>query len=230
MKKNIYFAILIIIIVVLGIYVGILRKNSETIPSTSSIPVVDVGEPATSSLTALELRFEMDKKEKGTQLYYSEALGVGFTHKLFTDDYVPQITESGNKIYVGEYQSIEVFTKDAKLTLEQAVRDRFLRNIDPKKCFTTQGYDPKFKNYVTTEISFPRVSNDPGFEQFHICPLAYSDTSGVQYFLMNKDVSTKFLFVEIGQDSLMYDGMPPIKDERGENGWRGWNYSIQILR
>lgn len=164
MKKNIYF-IIAISVVVLGVCVGVLKKNSEIVPSTSSVSVVDVSELATGPFTAMEILFEMDKKEKGTQLYYSEALGVGFTYKPFSDDYVPKITESGNKIRVGEYQSIEVFEKDSNVILEQAIKKQILKGLSDSECFVMfyEMGGNEVKDYTFAGISYPgeKGSNEP---------------------------------------------------------------------
>lgn len=209
--KKVTFLGLIVVATIFGVYALILKNNLQTIP------------------TALETQFGINEKEKGTQLYYSEVLGVGFTYKSFSDDYVPKITESGNKIYVGEYQSIEVFEKDPSVTLEQAIKDQILKGISDSRCFIKvyEMGDDEVKNYISAAISYPgeKGSTEPLFAQKNVCPTQYVETNGVRYFLMNKNVPTKFLFVEIGQDSMMSDGNLPV-----EGSLKGWYSSLRIVR
>ncbi|MCC6582021.1 MAG: hypothetical protein IT440_16440 [Phycisphaeraceae bacterium] len=208
--KRIIFLSLIIGVIVLGAYVWVIKNNPPTVP------------------TALETQLGINKKEKGTQLYYSEALGVGFTYKSFSDDYVPKITESGNKIYVGEYQSIEVFEKDQNVTLEQAIKDSILKGVSDAECFVKiyEMGEGDVKDYISAGISYhgEKGSTEPLFTQKHICPTQYAETNGVRYFLMNKNVPTKFLFVDIGQDSMMSDGNPTA-----EGFLKGWYNSLRIV-
>lgn len=212
--KRIIFLSLVIGAIVLGAYVGVIKNNPQTTPN---------------AFNALETQFGINKKEKGTQLYYSEALRVGFTYKSFSDDYVPVITESGNKIYVGEYQSIEVFQKDQNVTLEQAIKNRILKGISDAECFVKiyEMSDESVKDYTSAGISYPseKGSTDPLFTQKHICPIQYVETNGVRYFLMNKNMPTKFLFVDIGQDSMMSDGNPSTK-----GSLKGWYNSLRIVQ
>lgn len=54
------------------------------------------------------------------------------------------------------------------------------------------------------------------------CPLYYSEVGGLKYFLMNKEVPDKFLFINLGQDSIASDGtIGEVND---------WSRSIKILR
>ena len=68
------------------------------------------------------------KKEAGTKIYYSEKLGVGFTYLSPVANYTPKITETATKIDL-DGQSIEVFTKDPKLTLAEAIKSKFLQGF-----------------------------------------------------------------------------------------------------
>ena len=183
--------------------------------------------------------FELNKKEPGTKLYYSEKLGVGFTY-VPTPAYIPNptsnpaftITEQGNKIYMhatGQNpetgQSIEVFTKDPKISLEQAITDQFLKGYNPADCFVkTYNYEQRFPNYVSAGIAFSDPNNG-WWQNPDKCPKNYSETNGIQYFLMNKDVPDKFLFLKLGQDSRTSDGTPTTTNHGPD-----WSNSIQILK
>ena len=181
--------------------------------------------------------FQLSKKEAGTKTYYSDVLGVGFTYvSTQTDGRVVTVTEKGSKIYVhnvGEEpssgQSIEVFEKEGSDTLEEAIQKRFLTGYDKDMCFV-KIYDTNdlgLPTYVSAGISFPSTNNPeaPWWENGEKCPQPYSETNGAQYFLANNDVSGKFLFVKIGQDSISSDGTPQT-DKGGFN----WSHSIRILK
>lgn len=166
--------------------------------------------------------FDLDEKGPSTKVYYSKKLGVGFTYAQF--DAVPdpvEITETGNKIIVSG-QSIEVFEKDEDLSLKEAIEERFLEGYDPADCFVTvyEDNDQGLPNHVSAGISYPRLDeeNAPFWENAGKCPQGYSETNAILYFLMNKDVPGKFLFVAIGQDMVATDG--------NDNSW---TKSIRVL-
>ncbi len=180
---------------------------------------------------SLESRFELNKKEKGTQIYYSKKLGVGFTYKqMLGDAYNTQITESGNKINLGEWNSIEVFTKNASTTLGEAVTKDFLKGISSDRCFfeiskyLSEGLDAA--RYVQGTISYPfdETNGVPAFAQPHTCPPLYSATNAARYFLEDKTVPTKYLFVNGGQDSPFSDGSPWI-----DGSTYSWIRSLQVI-
>ncbi len=184
---------------------------------------------APSSLNQSDLNriLELSKKEYGTKIYYSDELGVGFTYLSYTTSPI-NVTESGSKIDVIG-QTIEVFTKDPKISLEQAIKDKFLQGYNPSDCFvkTHETSEQKLSNYISAVISFPPTNdpNGPWWENSEKCPQYYSEINAVQYFLMNKDVPGKFLFVRIGQESAASDGTPRTADV-GFN----WSHSIRILK
>lgn len=179
--------------------------------------------------------FGLKDKQPGTKLYYSQKLGIGFTY--LQDPVSPvTVTETGNKIYVhgskrspDQGQSLEVFTKNPSLSLQEAIGAKFLNGYSPKDCFVKID-EPNaigLPNYIATVISFPRSEdqNAPWWQNSK-CPENYSETNGQQYFLMNKDVPDRFLFVRIGQYSEASDGMPVTgTPPAGQN----WSHSIRIL-
>ena len=190
-------------------------------------------EPA---LVSIETIFGMSQKIPGTQIYYSEKLGVGFTYvPKVSDTVTAQVTEIGDKIYMhllGEKpetgQSVEVFTKDPELSLEEAITARFLAGYDPNDCFVRAYESGNLRvNYASAGISFPRPAdaNAPWWQNSEKCPPHYSEINAVQYFLMNQEVPDKFLFVSAGQDMITSDGTP-IKDNAGYS----WINSLQILK
>ena len=191
------------------------------------------GNPEDISKSELTKAFDMDDKAEGTKLYYSDRLGIGFTYIPEPDlapGYVVSVVEEESKIIVDEEQSVEVFTKNPKMTLEQAITERFLKGYDPEKCFV-KIYDADIEvdapGYVAAGISFPEPENpeDAWWTNNVDCPQNYSETNGVSYFLMNTEVPEKFVFVEVGQYAAASDG---IVDANGQE--YNWSHSIRILK
>ena len=166
--------------------------------------------------------FGLDKKMSGTKIYYSEKLGVGFTYVPHAPgtSYAVTITEISNKIYVHKTdeapdtgQSIEVFAKDPKLTLEEAMKARFLTGYNPSDCLP-KSFKTSLPNYAAAGIAYAQSDdlNNPT-KNSGKCPANYTDLSDfefIQYFLMNKDVQGSFMFVRIGISPVTPDGTAGI--------------------
>ena len=160
-------------------------------------------------------------KETGDQnlkTFSSKDLGVSFTYLADQDHDGKadiQVQEIGDKVYVSPFavvasgQSVEVWKKDAKLTLAQAVTQQILKNYAAKDCFAVS-YDVSSRygsNFVGAEISYPNATTDLGTVQqyFQKCPTAYAKTNGLRYFLMDKNNPTEFAFFNIGQYPILGD-------------------------
>lgn len=223
-KKTIIFVLAIIIVVGIAGYFAFDKKVFEKNSNQENNEAVD-NQPQTQP--TLEEIFGLDKKDPGTKLYYSEKLGVGFTYLSYGPEQPVSVVEKDNKISISD-QTIEVFEKDPAVSLEKAIEDRFLQNYKPVDCFVkiSETSEQKIGNYVSATISYPPAKNpeDPFWVNSENCPKNYSETNGMQYFLMNKDVPDRFLFVRIGQYSAASDGTP-----RTEVGGSNWTGSIQIL-
>ena len=245
---NIILVIVVVAIVVVGGYFFIVKKSEPTAQQPTPTPSSNVQTPTpttsqqptpTQPQLNLNIIFGLSSKEAGTKIYYSEKLGVGFTYLEATDIKGADVTvtEIGSKIYVHlsnenpeEGKSIEVFTKDPDISFHKAIENKFLVGIDPKDCFvsTNDVREPKLLNYISAEISFPYSTDPNGWWGLNSdrCPEYYSETKGVQYFLMNNDVAGKFLFVKLGQDVIASDGTPWPEEWGGVD----WSDSIQILK
>lgn len=177
-------------------------------------------------------------KTAGTKLYDSDKLGVRFTYNPKpSENFDVAVTEKDNKVYVHgasdqpeQGQWIEVLTKDPSKTLEEAIANQFLQGYDPKNCFTRAypSTEQTKTNYVAAGISYPPPTDDtqPFWQNSDKCPTNYSETNAVQYFLMNKDVPGKYVFIKVGQDSITSDGTPITADGSGYN----WSHSIEIYK
>lgn len=232
---------------------GCSNQNSDVINNSASPNSVS---STTSTLSANQVvsttdrdkLFEIKKKSADTKLFYSDRLGVGFTYTSFSPDdhtHLPtdevKAIEQGNKIYLDyigrtdHNYSVEVFTKDPKLTLEEAISKQFLSGYSPKDCFvksysvTTSLHSavmnfapPTSTNYVSAGISFP-MTTDPNYDgpwwENNKCPAHYSESNVIQYFMMNPAVPNKFVFVKDGNLSITSDG-----------AGADWSNSIRIIK
>jgi hypothetical protein len=249
MLKNIpktYFIIVAAILIVIAGYF-VLTKNQSKVVEQTNYPTPQQTENSTSSTptsTSAEQKlpaqsdwksvFNLDKKVAGTKLYYSDKLGVGFTYvQSASGTSAVTVTEIGSKIYLHHTneapdtgQSIEIFAKDPKSTLEEALTTRFLSGYNSKDCFSQPYAKTSLPNYVASGIASP-MSDDPSDPSKNSvkCPAYYSDSSAAQFtqfFLMNKDVPDTFIFVRIGRTSITSDGTTGAE--------YSWSHSIRILK
>lgn len=223
------------------IYPVVENKPTETITPTPA-PTPEAPKEKVYSQEELNKIFEMDKKSKDTKLFYSEKLGVGFTYSLPEDIpsniYEISAVEKGNGVALGYYEkgstksewvNLEVFTKDPKDTLEQAITKELLSGIDSKKCFAQKHSDidslkEQQRQYNYAEIFYPVPTNgDVWFGGITNCPekvQTYAATNGRQFFSEDPKVPSKYLFVRVGQESIASSGL----------GNEGWERSIRILK
>ena len=214
-------------------------------PVVENTPVPTQEAPKEKVYTQDELNtiFEMNKKKAGTKLFYSEKLGVGFTYRLLEElipynRYEASATEKGNGVAVGYYEkeepksdwiNLEVFTKDPKDTLEQAITKEFLQGVNSKKCFA-QKYENEYLSKKNPQYKYAEISYTPtqgegvginnGIEN---CPEKihrYVRTNASLYFFEDTRVPSKYVFVVIGQESAANSGL-------GNEDWSG---SIRILK
>lgn len=186
-------------------------------------------EPITFTQAELENIFDLGAKQPGTQIHFSDSLGVGFTFLAWPDGPAIAVVESGNTISILD-QTIEVFDKDPGISFQQAIEERFLAGYDPADCFVVlaDSNEQGISTYHAAIISFPKTedADSPWWANADYCPADYSETNGLQYFLYNEDVPAKFLFVRIGQYSAASDGTPLGAEGLGLN----WSHSIRILK
>lgn len=214
----------------------------ENTPSPEPTPTPEAPKEKVYSQDELNTIFEMDKKKAGTKLFYSDKLGVGFTYSLPEDlpsnIYEISAVEKGNGVALGYYEkgstksewiNLEVFTKDPKDTLEQAITKELLSGVDPKKCFAQKHSDidslkEQQPQYNYAEIFYPVPTNgDVWFGGITNCPekvQIYAATNGRQFFSEDPKVPSKYLFVRVGQESIASSGL----------GNEGWERSLRILK
>lgn len=225
MKNQKTFGILfLIVIIACGIYYVTNDKTNDQ----NGVIQNSEGINNSSLSQSIDDKFELNKKSKGTKVYYSDKLGIGFTYFPYIPEQSIKITESGNKI-IFNGQSIEVFTKNPKTTLEEAIKETILKEYNTNNCYirTYKVAGLEMDNYNAVEISLPVSDdiNEPWSQNSDKCPTEYSETNGIRYFLMNKDVPEKFIFVDIGQDVIASSGI-----SKTDKGIFGWHQSILILK
>lgn len=197
----------------------IILREPEPTPSPTPSPQV----------RDLEAIFGMDSKVSGTELVYVPHLGIGFTW-LFDPElhagFEHPIRIEGNTVRMFG-QSVEVFSKDSAQTLSEAIEEQFLVDYDPANCFVEDSLfgEDETGQYVFAQIAYPPPSdpNEPIWANQEQCPVSYSRTNGVAYFMMNTEVPDRFVYFSIGQEAVASDGTP--KEIRNTN----WHGSLQIL-
>lgn len=101
-------------------------------------------------------------------------------------------------------QSVQVFTKDPKDSLQQAIEKKFLIGYDKTKCYVRSGTDihsTSPDSGLAAVIAFPvdQNANDDGLSNAKNCPAGYALTNGLSYFWTEAEDSDKFVFFSIGQ-------------------------------
>jgi len=219
----------------------VVENTSAPVPTPTPTPEA----PKEKVYTQDELNtiFEMDKKKPSTKIFYSDKLGVGFTYNLLEgfspDTYEVPVSEQGNGVVIGYQEkkgtpasgrkSLQVFNKDSKDTLEQAITKEFLQGVDSKKCFA-QKYEHEYLSkenpqYKYAEIFYtPTQGEEVGFNNgIENCPEKihrYVRTNASLYFFEDTRVPSKYVFVILGQESIAYSGI----------GSEDWSGSIRILK
>jgi hypothetical protein len=209
--------------------VGIDRvKAGEGVSEDQDVQSFEGG-PVSEFFSQKELieAFDLNEKVPGTKLFYSDALGFGFTYINagweewgVSDDY-PRVVELGNKVTL-DSQSIEVFWKSSEVSLKEAIEERFLEGYDSEDCFVVVRVDDSERIYM--DISFPHENEvgEPWWANGEKCPQEYSETNGATGFFMVKEFPDRFFFYRMGQAVDALDGSPgSIKD---------WMDSFRILR
>ena len=251
---------LITITIVYGIPFFSPKEVSDPIePVTTTPPTVenttapDQDTPTKKVYTQEELNtiFEMDKKSPDTKLYYSPKLGVGFTYAPLTkqEDSVGNLSlntvkEIGNKIYLTDGseeanadpsaygQILEVFTKDSKDNLEQAITKEFLVGAVTGDCFVvTKKYQSYYRGYISYVPDKTKINDDNAFYGGEVnCPTKAMPYIGLEgatsFFVLNeKDInSTHYGFLSIGS------GAQRANSGYKENETGSWIDTIRFLK
>lgn len=220
MKRNQIAPALLVVLVALALAMSLSsgRVRPQVVHTESAGPSIPL-----AYIPSLELGY----KNPDTQVYYSQRLGVGFTYAPTTE--VP--TEHGSVIDFGG-KKLTVYTIAPTADIRQAVHEHFLRGISEADCFVeVTTVDPNDGAYQSASIKFPDTAADvdkPWWESDAAlkCPAQYRETNGLRFFLMNKNVPDKILFLDLGQDSITSDGQPA--SEEGDTF--DWSHSVKIFK
>ncbi len=227
-------AIVIFGMIIMGVGCSLFNKNTTPFQPSKTTNLVEIGAP-------------QNKPSPSQKVFDSLKLGVTFTYgeNEVGGNGKIKVSEIDNKIYVYpvacDYtrgQSVEVFNKDPKLTFEEAVKNKFLSGYDPKECFVKiLGPDdyPRsgsqdmaaYPNFTFATIAFPlNTTNDslPWWENGSKCPPEYSLTNAVNFFVMDKNIPGKYLFVKLGQEMVASDG----NVIGSTNQLHTWFYSLRL--
>lgn len=151
--------------------------------------------------------------------YQSSKLGIAFYYasKMPGTNETIKVAEVDNRIYVYPQsqnqeagQSVEVFTKAADQSLNDAIKQQFLSGISSADCFVAP-VDSAKPNIEKAIIDYPVPANAdlPFYEYGTQCPAKYSKTNGIRYFYYDPAMPTKFFFFSLGQY-----GIPAASDSK----------------
>ncbi len=188
-------------------------KKLQLMQKANQVPIVS----PTTFVTIPTPTFYPVDSNPNLKRHISEKFGITFT---YLKNQSPEranaieVLEENTKIYIGgkEGQWVEVFDKNPKDSLEEAIRKRILTNYSPTDCFvekskiTNSSYPPTFEQ---AHISFPKTNdeNDPFSESTaKKCPSDYRETNGIRFFLQDNNFPNKFFFFSIGQYAILADG------------------------
>lgn len=204
---------------IIGYSLGRDNKQKQTVILTTPTILQNTESPTVTSTAAVDLRSSVkDTGVVNQKKYTNPGYKISFIFPSKVEDGAVDVKELGNKIYVyntkysyasGQY--VEVFTKTAGDSLEQAIQNKFLANIPVKDCFVKEAKPDSGanfpSNFLVKTIGFPIDQNSevPSFEQSSNCPSPYTESNGLSYFLMDVKHPGIFLFFSIGQYAFYID-------------------------
>ncbi|HYC79589.1 MAG TPA: hypothetical protein VEC17_01025 [Candidatus Binatia bacterium] len=172
-----------------------------------------------------------------TKVFKSDNLGVAFRYDSKpTDTFEVTVTERGNKVYVHgtneqpeQGKVVEVFSKPEDTLLEQAIKNQFLNNYPEQQCWVVvyENEPGESENIIRAGITYPKTNdpNLPWWTGYDKCPAEYAEINAVRYFLHDTRVPGKYVFLDLGQDSITTDGTPVT-----EAGGGDWSASLRIYK
>jgi hypothetical protein len=210
---------------------GVVPDSTELTEETN---LPEAEEPVYLPLTGGDPIYE-DTEITGQKKFTSLNHGLSFLFMEESNDVQVLALEMGTKIYVyygdlpyDQGQYVEVFSKDPAKTLEEAVQELFLADTDPTACQVTKTTFPEDNNYPASYVG-ANIGTVKSFDDFgdmgemwvfieENCPLPYTASNGISYFLMDTEHPDKFLFFSIGQYGINADS--------NQNSGKGWQDTI----
>ncbi len=209
----------------LGGWIGYVYAPAKIIETTvSSIESIET--EAVETKFDLRNIFNLDNKESGTKVFYSEKQGVGFSYLPLYNNELRLVEIEDSIFYLdrnGSHKIMEIFTKEQGISLADTIRNKFIieagLNLDDCEVEIRESHVGD-KNYKIGQIYSPdRVS----LVESPSCESNYATHASLQYFLYNEEVPNKYVFVRVGQDTFATDGTPE------STARTSWEYSTQIL-
>jgi hypothetical protein len=209
--RPIVFVCVFVCLAISGVILLNSRKNTTQPPTaTLTIPPYRISTGDGSYAITINIPNQMK--------FVSPKLGISFLYSQIEG--VPKILtkEEGDKIYIyaaynypgfdyhTSSQYIEVFQKNPNDTLETAIKKIILAGYSERDCFV-ENYSNQYRtlppNFTAVTISYPGWNGSDAINPNAAkCPMPYTNTSGIVYFLMDKNHPDKFVFLEIGQVPL----------------------------
>ncbi len=205
---------------------SIAEKNADIMMDAAQDKAEDLTRNTTENMEkwkkATEKTLKADKEEQrperkiidGWKLYKDEEYNISFQYpesETFGGKTLKWLVKKvDNKIYLyadhmgshTEGQYVEMFEKEEKDSLEQAIEKKFLSEHSKEECFVSKGklinsQYPESYDFVSG-IDYDRKGQEP-WENKYNCPVPYTNSNGVAYFIMDKDDPDRFAFFSIGQ-------------------------------
>ena len=169
-------------------------------------------------------------KEGTLETYTSKDLGISFSYFQPEKFSAPlKVKEIGDKIYLyvnssktepdepTKGQFIQVFNKDPQQDLKETIKTNFLQNYSLEDCIVAtpslgkrySTYNPN-NEYLRIDLPGPVEDVKTLEEKSAACPDVYTNTrKGTGYFVMDKNHSDRYAFVNLGQSGgfMSYPGL-----------------------
>lgn len=225
-KKEYLFLILGLIVGLIPFFILLVVNNmatSQTKVSTSieiakitpKITLTQTPTPTTKPTVSLPTPFPTSS-DPNLKRFTSQTLGISFTYLENQDGQKFLTKEEDNKVYVymensgaTTGQSIEMFSKDPKQSLIEAIQNKFLISFNKSDCLVQLNTNLSYPtNFQAAQINVPQDSNDDMgtlSDKWARCPEKYTTQNGISYFLENISKPEKFYYLSIGQYGIASD-------------------------
>ena len=207
-------------------------QQQHTIQSTSSVlpkPTVEQAPAVTFTSPDLGISFDYTsvyhypRSDKG-QYFFTREIGSKVFLYSPTGDQPFSGTDAEFLNKIGGV-SVEVFRKDPTLSLQDAIKQRFLSGYTGTDCFvkpTRYGFPREDMSYQAASIDYRPIPNQTLsdiHELINKCPSPdYVTAFGVSYFMMDPKHPNKLLYINIGQSNAS-----------GANGFT-WDETLKVLQ
>lgn len=165
-----------------------------------------------------------ENTDPNQRIYTSNELGIRFKFIQQQGDTTIYIKRIAQRVYIypgisqpeaGE--SVEVLLKEPSHTIQEAIKRRFLADFSDKDC-TIIMRNTAPPGFIKAEIHATNVTDNLPLQSTGKCPLQYTTTDGVRYFLMDTKHPNVFMFFNIGHYPI-----------QGTND-KLWEDTIEVLR